>query len=152
MVIYGLCGYISGKKAVKREAFDKEKVYGRLIWMLVFLFLFVVCRDIYDGYIQLMYRRIPMPGFLYGGKNIFLYIMGFSQKLFSADYYPVIPWGFLFLSGAMGGYVLKSKKLPGFLYNNFCRPLAFIGRHTMIIYLAHQPVLFGVFMLIDKLF
>lgn len=44
---------------------------------------------------------------------------GISQKLFSADYYPVIPWGFLFLSGAMGGYVLKSKKLPGFLYNNF---------------------------------
>lgn len=152
MVIYGLCGYISGKKAVKREAFDKEKVYGRLIWMLVFLFMFVVCRDIYDGYIQLMYRRIPMPGFLYGGKNIFLYIMGFSQKLFSADYYPVIPWGFLFLSGAMGGYILKSKKLPGFLYKNFCRPLAFIGRHTMIIYLAHQPVLFGVFMLIDKFF
>lgn len=152
MVLYGLCEYISGKKAVQKAAFNKEKVYGRLIWMLVFLFLFVVGRNIYDGYIQLMYWRISMPGFLYGGKNMFLYIMGFSQKLFSADYYPVIPWGFLFLSGAMGGYIFKSKNLPGFLYKNFCRPLAFIGRHTMIIYLVHQPVLFGIFMLIDKLF
>ena len=53
-------GY-KGKKAVKREAFDKEKVYGRLIWMLVFLFMFVVCRDIYDGYIQpVSYTHLTM--------------------------------------------------------------------------------------------
>lgn len=90
-----------------------------------------------------------MPKMLYGGKNGFLYIMGFAQRLSSADYYPVIPWGFLFLAGAMGGYIFKCKNLPGFLYRNFCRPLAFIGRHTMIIYLVHQPLLFGIFMLVD---
>ena len=31
------------------------------------------------------------------------------------------------------------------------RPLAFIGRHTMIIYVVHQPLIFGIFMIINAI-
>lgn len=146
MTLYGLGECVVG---VPAAVFDKKKMYIRIVLMLVFMFLFFACRDIYYGQVGFGSVMVNMPAFLYGGKNYFLYIMGFGQQLFSADYYPVIPWGFLFLAGAMIGYVFKCKNLPGFLYKNFCRPLAFIGRHTMIIYLVHQPLLFGIFMLVD---
>ncbi len=146
MTLYGLGECVVGVTAV---VFDKKKMYVRIVLMVVFMFLFFAGRDIYYGRVGFGSAMVNMPAFLYGGKNYFLYIMGFWQQLFSADYYPVIPWGFLFLAGAMIGYVFKCKNLPGFLYKNFCRPLAFIGRHTMIIYLVHQPLLFGIFMLVS---
>lgn len=146
MTLYGIGECAVG---VPAAAFDKKKMYIRTGFMAVFMFLFFACRNIYYGRVAFGSAMVNMPTFLYGGKNYFLYIMGFGQQLFSADYYPVIPWGFLFLAGTMAGYVFKCKNLPGFLYKNFCRPLAFIGRHTMIIYLVHQPLLFGIFMLVD---
>lgn len=143
--------YGNGKEKETAKVFDKKEMYIRMVFMSVFLFLFFMCYDIYYGWIGLGSIKVNMPAFLYGGKNIFLYIMGFRQQLFSADYYPIIPWGFLFLAGAMAGYIFRCKNLPEFLYKNFCRPLAFIGRHTMIIYLVHQPLLFGIFMFVDAL-
>lgn len=148
MTIYGLFEYAT---AGHNGEFNRRRLCRRLILMLLFFVCFFICRNIYYGWIQLFGWRVPMPKMFYGGKNGFLYIMGFAQSFFSADYYPVIPWGFLFLAGAMGGYIFKCKNLPEFLYRNFCRPLAFIGRHTMIIYLVHQPLLLGIFVLLQKL-
>lgn len=164
MFLYGIAQYVihraSGKRSKGDDGVNEQtaavkkydsSVYIRLVFMIIFFVLFFVCRNIHYGWLELGFVRIDMPALLYGGKNMFLYIMGFAQRLSSADYYPVIPWGFLFLAGAMGGHIFKKKNLPGFLYKNFCRPLAFIGRHTMIIYVVHQPLLFGIFMIISAI-
>ncbi len=147
MLLYGIGEYIAGRISDKKDT----SMPLRIVLMFVFLIMFFVCRDVYYGWLIFGNFRLYMPQSLYGGSNGFLYIMGFWQRLSSADYYPLIPWGFLFLAGAMAGHVFKSEKLPRFLYRNFCPPLAFIGRHTMIIYLAHQPILLGIFMLAQKL-
>ena len=78
-----------------------------------------------------------------------LYPLGFPNAAFtSADYFPLLPWFFLFLMGAaLGGWCLDHREsrvltlsLPGVL--------TFPGRHSLIIYLLHQPVLYGVSYLI----
>lgn len=146
MVLYGFAEYVFKKQDA---GFKTGRMYVQLGLMAVFFILFFVCRNVYYGWLELGIVRVALPKTLYGGKNTILYIMGFGQKLYSADYYPLLPWGYLFLAGAMGGYVFRAEGLPGLLYRNSCRPLAFVGRHTMLIYLVHQPLLLGGFMLLS---
>ena len=78
-----------------------------------------------------------------------LYPLGLLAPGFhSADYFPLLPWFFLFLAGTvLGGWCLDHRDsrvltltLPG--------ALTWPGRHSLLIYLLHQPILFGVSYLI----
>ncbi len=78
-----------------------------------------------------------------------LYPLGFTAPgFYSADYFPLLPWFFLFLIGtALGGWCLAHREnrlltvsLPGVL--------TWPGRHSLIIYVLHQPVLYGISYLI----
>ena len=74
-----------------------------------------------------------------------LYMLGFpSRTLTSADYFPLIPWLFLFFAGTALGVYGKAGKFPRFFERSRVPPLQWIGRHSLWIYLAHQPVMFGV--------
>lgn len=75
--------------------------------------------------------------------SFLLYILGFNTGFYSADYYPLLPWIFLFFVGAFLGRLFKENNLPHIFEANPIKPLSFIGRHTMVIYLAHQPIIFG---------
>lgn len=80
----------------------------------------------------------------------FLFPIGLTHNsFFSADYYPLIPWFFLFLTGVFAGRWVKSDKCSAFVYKTRVKPLAFLGRHTLIIYLVHIPVIAGVYYLIS---
>lgn len=69
-------------------------------------------------------------------------------NFFSADYFPVIPWLFLFIAGSYFGVMTKNRKFPGYIYSNHCNFLAILGRHTLVIYLLHQPIIYGILALI----
>ncbi len=74
-----------------------------------------------------------------------LYPLGFPGPGFSsADYFPLLPWLFLFLVGAaLGGWCLDHRE-SRLLTAPLPRILTFPGRHSLLIYLLHQPVLYGV--------
>ena len=70
---------------------------------------------------------------------------GFS----SADYYPLLPWSMIFAVGVwLGGKLPQWRERVPLLQRNFSPVLTFPGRHSLIIYLAHQPVLYGLCYLI----
>ncbi|MGN1187893.1 MAG: heparan-alpha-glucosaminide N-acetyltransferase [Lachnospiraceae bacterium] len=145
MVIYGVIQLaVDGGK---KEKYTDRGMSIRAVLMCLFIFLFVFSKDIYYGYVRLASVTLNLPRALYG--SFPMYIMGFAGPYVSADYYPIIPWGFLFLAGAMVGYVFNREGLPKLFYKNVCPPLAFIGRHTMFIYIVHQPILLGIFMLVN---
>lgn len=85
------------------------------------------------GYLT-AYFGFPFPGF------------------FSDDYFPLLPWFFLFMTGYGLYHMLHMEKEENrsCLVNPVCPPLEFIGRHTLIIYMLHQPVIFGILSLIYK--
>ncbi|MBR4914460.1 MAG: DUF1624 domain-containing protein [Clostridiales bacterium] len=65
-----------------------------------------------------------------------------------ADYMPIFPWLGVFLVGCViGRLCYKDKKtlLPnrGKVISAISRPVEFIGRHSLIIYLTHQPVIYA---------
>lgn len=79
--------------------------------------------------------------------NNLLYPFGFIKGGFmSVDYVPLLPWLFLLLGGTyLGGLIVKYReKLPSFCYADPLPWLGFIGRHTLIVYVLHQPVILAV--------
>ena len=77
-----------------------------------------------------------------------LWIMGWRQVGYvSRDYFPILPWIFVFLLGTWAGWYIRERKLPSRFYS--IKPPFFpaVGRKALFIYLLHQPVLYGLVML-----
>ena len=73
-----------------------------------------------------------------------LWPLGFRYAGFSsADYFPILPWIFLFLFGAWLGGVLLRTERAAWLYRSLPVWLTWPGRHSLVIYVLHQPVLYG---------
>lgn len=91
-----------------------------------------------------------LPSWLY--VTDLLAVAGFpSPGFWSTDYFPLLPWFFLFCAGYfLWGLLSQSERAKERLASGV-RPLSFLGRHSLIIYLAHQPVLMGVFLAVGQL-
>ena len=78
-----------------------------------------------------------------------LYPLGLmAPGFFSADYFPLLPWFFLFLMGTvLGGWCLENRD-NRLLTLELPAALTWPGRHSLLIYVLHQPVLYGVSYLI----
>ena len=94
--------------------------------------------------------RLELPRALYDAG--FLFPLGLHPLIFaSADYYPLLPWIFLFLAGYWLGEAFLQRRVPEFCYREHLPALGWIGRHALIIYLVHQPVVYGVLWIADWL-
>ena len=79
----------------------------------------------------------------------FLYPLGLRSAGFSsADYFPLLPWAFLFLSGTCLGKFLDARRDTPLLRRRYAPALTFCGRHSLAVYLLHQPVIYGVLFMI----
>ena len=95
--------------------------------------------------IYLLFREIPLNLPENAG---YLYPIGITSAGFrSADYFPLIPYGFIFLAGTSFSDYVKGGNLPKFIYKTKLPVINFLGRHSLWAYIIHQPV----FMLITYL-
>lgn len=77
----------------------------------------------------------PLPG-----------VAGISEPGFvSGDYYPIIPFFFMYLAGYFAAHIAKGidKTVPSWAYANPIPELASLGRHALPFYLLHQPIILG---------
>ncbi len=79
--------------------------------------------------------------------SFLLFALGFRTGHTSADYYPMLPWVFLFLAGGFLGRLFARDAVPDVFRKNPVPALSWLGRHTMSIYLLHQPVVYGAMLL-----
>jgi uncharacterized membrane protein len=84
----------------------------------------------------------------------FLIWLGFlPQNTYPADYFPVLPWFGVVLIGIFVGKILYSNykrnfKLPDLSNFSLIKFFRFLGRHSLLIYLIHQPILIGIIYLL----
>jgi len=115
--------------------------------MVLSFIAFILSKRINDGYLGFADVRIfKLPKGLYrlGDFGNFL---GFTENTFySTDYFSLFPWFFLFLTGVclykwflQRNWIERLSQLPSL--GKWWRP---IGRHSLIIYMVHQPIIYGV--------
>ncbi len=89
-----------------------------------------------------------LPDSLY--ENDYLMPLGiYSTSFYSADYFPIFPNIFVFLSGAFTGRIYTEKGWPEWIYPKRVPFLGALGRRSLIIYIVHMPVIFAVAYAID---
>jgi uncharacterized membrane protein len=69
------------------------------------------------------------------------------------DFYPVLPWFGVALIGVFAGYSLYPNGQRRYAWPDLgrvapVRGLRFLGRHSLLIYLIHQPLLIGLFIVL----
>ena len=108
--------------------------------------LFMLLRDVNDGFFGFEGVHIAA---LPDGANLFTAVLGFPPAGFhSSDYFPLLPWIFLFWTG------LFLSRLRPERDDLLLHPIPLVtamGRHSLLIYLAHQPVLYALMPVLTKL-
>ena len=100
--------------------------------------------------IGLKYAMVPLETDIQLVGVLFHSTSGFR----SADYFPVFPWiGYFLLGAAIGPllYPKKSSRLPRFGPRPWMEPVMFIGRHSLIVYVIHQPIIYGILSVLTRL-
>ncbi|MEG6585260.1 heparan-alpha-glucosaminide N-acetyltransferase [Dendrosporobacter sp. 1207_IL3150] len=87
-----------------------------------------------------------------GTTNDWLLTIGLTSPSFaSLDYYPLLPWYGVFLFGVAAGkyfYYEKTSIMPVFIDIPL---INYLGRHSLLIYLIHQPILLSLIFAYKKL-
>lgn len=131
MLIYGL---------LQKPLSKIPRIFGMFFFGLLFLISYCVPYK-YIGIPNLFEIKLPMQ--LYSCS--WLYPLGFPDKsFFSSDYFPLIPWFFAFLFGTYIGKYAAEERFPKFTYKSHLPFFSFLGRHALLIYVAHQPIIYGI--------
>lgn len=118
-------------------------------WIAAFLIAFLLLLGLHRGSIGcfgIEIARIPRAVYE-GGMLSWLGLPGVD--FISADYYPLLPYLFLYLTGWSCALRWQRSGYSHPVWGFSIRPLEFIGRHALPIYVLHQPVLLGISQLIS---
>ncbi len=91
-------------------------------------------------------RWITLPREWYRFRPLALFGLP-DEKFYSSDYFPLVPWLFLFVCGFFFWRALKRLRADRF-FRRGIPVLDIIGRYSLWIYMIHQPLLMGVCFLI----
>lgn len=135
MLIY----FLIEKKA--KKFFDLIPIWLFFVLFVVYYYITIKISLIEPIAITIFNKQFIVP----------LFIIGFpSNDFFSADYFPLFPWLFIFLFGVKLGKIIKENRFPKWFYVFDIKPISFIGRYPLLIYLLHQPIILGLLILLDK--
>ena len=119
---------------------------GAAVCAVIFAFTFNTSK----GFFGFKGFSLPVPEML--TINNLLYPFGFITPYYvSVDYLPLLPWLFMFLGGVFVGRLVVGRELPKLFYRDICPPITWLGRHSLMIYILHQPIVFGLLYLIYEI-
>lgn len=123
----------------------KENAAG--LGFFISLLLFALTRNCNNGYLGFEAWKIVKLSTSWYGKGIAAFLGFPSPDFYSADYFSLFPWFFLFLGGYFLYHMLNREKGLNRIFTWEIAPLSKVGRYSLPIYMLHQPVLYAVFSL-----
>ena len=152
VIIFGILTLIGTCMLIMIPLDKAFKHINPLIGLILAAAAFFVTRNVNYGTLgfeDIIIKWLPHD-VLY--KNTFTAFLGFPPYTFySSDYFSVLPWVFLFIAGYFLYGIFKRWDWLKIFAHKVVRPLEFVGRHALIIYLVHQPVLYAVAEIINYL-
>lgn len=106
----------------------------------VLLLLFLVLLGLPQGHVGLGPFQMTLPASLYS-TEWFSWLGLPGPRFASGDYYPLLPYLMLYLAGSACSSVWKERGYPDWAYRDVAKPLQLVGRHALLVYVVHQPVL-----------
>ncbi len=125
-----------------------EKVLRRIpetIGLVLTAGIFLFTKGINRGYLGVEdVCVIYLPKAWYDGGYIPTFLGFMDRSFYSSDYFSLIPWMFLFLTGYFLYQIARSKGILtcSVLLRIRNKPLAYLGRHSLLLYLLHQPIIY----------
>lgn len=144
VIIFGVLTFLGSAMLI---TIPLDKLFQRIspyIGLVISAAVFLITLDTKDGILGFFGVKIcDLPDFLYA--NYFTSYLGFlSPDFSSSDYVPIIPWIFLFFAGYFLYRIFERNRWMGCLSVISFKPLEFVGRHALIIYVIHQPLIYGI--------
>lgn len=120
-------------------------------WVIFILSVvaFILSYNINKGYLGFQTgASIILPKALY--KGYFATFIGFMDPgFYSADYFSLIPWFFIYLCGYVLHKVIRGSEIENRYLTVGIPGIRAIGRHSLLIYITHPIVIFAVLYLIS---
>ncbi len=130
-IVFGVLHFIGIAVVLSYPFLKCKHRYLPLFFGLVFIVLGVLAKGITMNSPWLLWLGLMPQGFR------------------SIDYFPVLPWFGVVLAGIFTGNLLYRDYKRRFsipeISNHTSRLFCFLGRHSLVIYLLHQPVLIALF-------
>ena len=151
LIVFGILSFLGLMMLLYAAA---RPVLDRIPWWIllaVWFVLYLIFRDFASGNtLHLLFTEWQLPEVF--SKQSYLYPLGIRPPgFYSADYFPLLPWGFIFLCGTALSKPILDRKFPAWFYHVRIPFLDFIGKHTLLIYIVHQPVLYGGLWILSRL-
>lgn len=157
LIVFGILHFLSvcmiafGLLQLLRRRLGRTEEPPFCLWpVVVCAVLFIVTRYLASGYLQIPFvLRVFLPS---GWYQAWLAPLGLPGPGFSsADYFPLLPWCFVFAAGTVVGRLAKAGKFPAWTYPSRVPFFSFLGRHALLIYVLHQPVIYGAALLVQAI-
>lgn len=106
--------------------------------------MFLLFRNINEGNIGFeAIKLFELPDFLYA--NYLTAYLGFPPvTFFSGDYYALFPWFFLYMSGYFFFKGIYRKERVQKILCFKIPVLSYLGKHSLLVYMLHQPICYAV--------
>lgn len=118
------------------------------VGLIAAFFLFMYTRDISYGKIgwkDFGYVRLPKEWY----SGWFSTYCGLpTDGFYSADYFGILPWLFLFVTGYFIYRIFEKNHWMSVLKIGKVKPLEILGKNSLLVYMVHQPLVYGVLMVV----
>ena len=146
LIVFGLLHFLGVAVLLANPVRGLLEKIPASVGLVACLILFWLTYHVQSGWIGFSPElSITLPRALYQ-TNIFCFLGFYNSSFQSSDYFPLLPYLFLFWAGSF----FSRFSLPQWAYRSRCKWLAFLGRNSLWIYLFHQPVVYGVLWLIFR--